>query len=136
MVSCHSLLEVPWCEERGVPGREDERSQWMKLPGSVSISPSKVRQGSCPHLTLSPPAPPGLWAFLENPAILPGYMDYSCNCKLTCTLKASEISFYSPLFLCLQEFRLPRSSSEHVCRVTLEGALIYHQLREGFIDLK
>lgn len=86
----------------------------MKLPGFVSISPSKVSQGSCPHLTLSPPAPPGLWVFPENPAVLPGYIDYSYNYKLICTLKAPNNSFCSLLFLCPQEFSLPWASSEHV----------------------
>jgi len=50
--------------------------------------------------------------------------------------KKPNTSFYSPLILCPQGFRLPGFSSEHICRVTLEGALSYHQPREGFIDPK
>lgn len=102
--------------------REDERNHLVKLPGFVSLSPSKVGQGSFPHLTLSPPAPPGLRASLENPAMLSEHLDYSYNYKLTCTLKNAWYSFYSPLNLCPQDFRLPRSSPKHVWRVTLEGA--------------
>lgn len=46
MVSSHSLLKVPWCEERGVPRREDEGKQLVKSLGFVSISPSKAGQES------------------------------------------------------------------------------------------
>lgn len=138
MVSSRSLLKVPWCEERGVPGREDERKQLMKPLGFVSISPSGAgRKAARPRLTLAPPAPPGRGAFLENSATCSEYVDYSHNYKLRCKLKeTTNTSFYSPLCLSPRGFRLPRFSSERVCRVTLEGTLSYHQPREGFRDPK